>query len=192
MLITILVPIVSDNVNIPRKVNNLMSGIDRSGYKRENIEVVFAVLGSEVEGVRKLKVKPMIRVVQLRGRTLASAMSYCLERCYGDFFLLADLSTSFDVLRIKEIEQEFIKNQRLALVVNGRRGIVAVRKCKVKFPADLFDLKTYLILYSVINNYGIRGRWGALHKLEVLRFLYKMGKLNAFQKTRIFATTRWL
>lgn len=184
MLVSI-IAVIKDPKDVTVSVNSFMKMIDGMEYSKCQTEIMFIVLSSPNEGMRSIRTAPMIRVVQLKGDSIGDALSYGIKECYGDYIVLSELGSKFSKFRVLSFGQLFKNTPNLSMIIDKDSRSIALRKLKIKFPADLHDLKTYLILYSLINKYQIIGPWGKLSRSEVLRFAYKMNKILFWHKVKI-------
>lgn len=184
MLVSIVVTIPKTD-NITRMTNVFMTRIDKSKYPRHKMEVLFIVLGSPNEGMRVLKGKPIIKVVQLKDKSEGAVVAFAMDKCHGDIIIMSSIDATFTENKILSYGQSFANDKKLAMMIEPDPGVMVLRKLKIHFPEDLFDLKSYLILYSAINKYRVIGNWGRLNRKEVKRFYYKMEVLTMMQRLHI-------
>lgn len=182
MLVSIVVT-VQKKENIMRLTNVFMTRIDKSKYPRHKMEVLFIVLDSPNDGMRVIKGRPIIKVVQLKEKSEGAAVAFAMDKCHGDIIILASIDSTFTENMLFSYGESFRKDKNISMMIEP--GILVLRKLKINFPGDLFDLKSYLILYALVNQYRVMGKWGILNKKEVQRFYYKFDKITMMQKLHI-------
>ncbi len=188
MLVSFVV-LVNKEKNITNLTNDFMKRIDKSCYPAHRMEVLFIVLGSPNDGIRILKGRPIIKVVQIKEKSEGAALAFCMEKCHGDIIIMAKFNSVFTKDRILFYGDCIKSDPKLAMMIEPDPGVMVLRKLKINFPGDLFNLRSYLILYALVNKYNIHGKWGRLHKKEVQRFYYKFDKITAMQKLHILFKT---
>ena len=184
MLVSFVV-FVNKEKNITNLTNDFMKRIDKSRYPAHRMEVLFIVLDSPNDGIRILKGSPIIKVVQIKDKSEGAALALCMEKCHGDIIIMAKFNSIFTKDRILWYGNSFKVDPKLAIMIEPDPGVMVLRKLKISFPGDLFDLKSYLILYALVNKYRIHGSWGRLHVKEVQRFYYKFDKITVMQKLHV-------
>ena len=54
-----------------------------------------------------------------------------------------------------------------------------------KIPDDLFCERTHVIMHCLVEGGKVIGKFGKLHRKEVLRFMYKFDKISLANKIKI-------
>jgi len=192
MLVSIIV-IIKKDIDIKREVNSFLDRLSKSSFSKWQMEVIFMNLSSHASGHRVIKGQPLVRVIQIKGNSEADAITFAMKNAYGDVIIPAQIDSQFGKDSILNYTKFFLgdKNvsniipRNVSMVIDPGRKLMVIRRMKINLPPDLFDLKTYMILYSLINKFRIIGSWGSLHKKEVLRFAYKMDKVKPWDKFKI-------
>ena len=184
MLVSIIV-IVKKDIDIKKEVNAFLDRLSNSSFSKWQMEVIFMNLSSHASGQRVIRGQPLVRVIQIKENTVNAAMTFALKNAYGDVIIPAQIDSQFGKDSITNYSKFFLENKKVSMVIDPGRKLMVIRKMKISLPPDLFDFKTYMILYSLINKFRIIGSWGSLHKKEVLRFAYKMDKVKPWDKFKI-------
>lgn len=185
-LFSILVPVQAnpnDQDAVIKSVNSFMSTMDAVDYPRESYEVVFCVCGSDKKDQRYIRTVPLIRVVNMKGQ-VKDAAQFMFDRSNGHVIIFATLGTRFKKNDLNELAKKYDEKRNISMILD--KDVFSTRKLKVRIPNDVCNLRTYLILYSLLNRYEIVGRWKRFDRKEILRFLYKHDQFRLRDKIKIF------
>ena len=184
MLVSIIV-IVKKDIDIKKEVNAFLDRLSNSSFSKWQMEVIFMNLSSHASGHRVIKGQPLVRVIQIKENTVNAAMTFALKNAYGDVIIPAQIDSQFGKDSITNYSKFFLENKKVSMVIDPGRKLMVIRKMKISLPPDLFDFKTYMILYSLINKFRIIGKWSGLNRKEVLRFAYKFDKIKLWDKIKV-------
>lgn len=186
MIITILIPVKNEK-DLQFGLRPVLDSVEKCGYHRGKIEVVFIVVSLEDKGSRTFEGVPVVKVRY--AKEYVQGLNAGIDKALGNLVVFADLHTRFTYGKITAAVQCFEQKKGLRTILE--KDFFLITKSIVPLPNDLFCLRSYEIMQTLNVDRKILGAWGRIHIKEALRFAYKLDRISILNKLKILRSVAW-